>query len=188
MNPVTSLETPPIIADQPALDLINTVVMENGESVDHLVSDAATAAWLSRMTGGPVEASVGLGARAVELREVVRQAVLARKRGDAVDIAHLNALTRHMSSHMALVEQAGGGLHTERRYEGDASWRALAPLGEAALSLLAEGDFSLVRECEHEECSLWFYDRTKAHRRRWCSMAMCGNRHKVSRFRERQGK
>lgn len=188
MNPVTSLETPPIIADQPALDLINTVVMENGESVDHLVSDAATAAWLSRMTGGPVEASVGLGARAVELREVVRQAVLARKRGDAVDIAHLNALTRHMSSHMALVEQPGGGLHTERRYEGDASWRALAPLGEAALTLLAEGDFSLVRQCEHEECSLWFYDRTKAHRRRWCSMAMCGNRHKVSRFRERQGK
>jgi Conserved protein containing a Zn-ribbon-like motif, possibly RNA-binding len=188
MNPVTSLETPPIIADQPALDLINTVVMENGESVDHLVSDAATAAWLSRMTGGPVEASAGLGARAVELREVVRQAVLARKRGDAVDIAHLNALTRHMSSHMALVEQPGGGLHSERRYEGDASWRALAPLGEAALTLLAEGDFSLVRECEHEECSLWFYDRTKAHRRRWCSMAMCGNRHKVSRFRERQGK
>ena len=187
MNPVTSLETPPILADQPALDLINTVVMENGESVDHLVSDAATAAWLSRMTGGPVEASAGLGARAVELREVVRQAVLARKRGDAIDIAHLNALTRQMSSHMALVSY-GGQLHTERRYEGDASWRALAPLGEAALTLLAEGDFSLVRECEHEECSLWFYDRTKSHRRRWCSMALCGNRHKVSRFRERQAK
>lgn len=187
MNPVTSLETPPILADQPALDLINTVVMENGESVDHLVSDAATAAWLSRMTGRPVEASAGLGARAVELREVVRQAVLARKRGDAIDVAQLNALTRQMSSHMALVSH-GGHLHTERRYEGDASWRALAPLGEAALTLLAEGDFSLVRECEHEECSLWFYDRTKSHRRRWCSMALCGNRHKVSRFRERQAK
>lgn len=187
MNPVTSLEIPPIIADQPALDLINTVVMENGESVDHLVSDAATAAWLSRMTGRPVEASAGLGARAVELREVIRQAVLARKRGDAIDTAHLNALTRHMSSHLELVPHASG-MHAERRYEGDASWRALAPLGEAAISLLADGDFSLVRECEHEECSLWFYDRTKSHRRRWCSMAMCGNRHKVSRFRERQSK
>jgi len=123
----------------------------------------------------------------VELREVIRQAVLARKRGDAIDTAHLNALTRHMSSHLELVPHAGG-MHAERRYEGDASWRALAPLGEAAISLLADGDFSLVRECEHEECSLWFYDRTKSHRRRWCSMAMCGNRHKVSRFRERQSK
>jgi predicted RNA-binding Zn ribbon-like protein len=187
MNPVTSLEIPPIIADQPALDLVNTVVMEDGESVDHLVSDAATAAWLSRMTGGPVEASAGLAARAVELREVIRQSVLARKRGDAVDIGQLNALTRHMSSHLALVEH-GHGLHMEKRYEGDASWRALAPLGEAALTLLAEGDFSLVRECEHEACSLWFYDRTKAHRRRWCSMAMCGNRAKVSRFRNRRPK
>ncbi|QWT19475.1 CGNR zinc finger domain-containing protein [Bacillus sp. NP157] len=185
MNPVTSLEMPPILADQPALDLINTVVMENGESVDHLVSDAATAAWLSRMTGGPVEASAGLGARAVELREVIRQAVLARKRGVAVDVGHLNALTRQMSSHLELVAH-GDSLRTERRYEGDASWRALAPLGEAALTLLAEGDFSLVRECEHDDCSLWFYDRTKSHRRRWCSMAMCGNRHKVSQFRKRR--
>jgi predicted RNA-binding Zn ribbon-like protein len=187
MNPVTSLETPPIIADQPALDLVNTVVMEGGELVDHLGSDAATAAWLSRMTGGPVEASAGLAARAVELREAVRQSVLARKRGDRVDIAHLNALTRPMSSHMALVPSADG-LRIEKRYEGDASWRALAPLGEAALSLVAEGDFNLVRQCEHEDCVLWFYDRTKSHRRRWCSMAMCGNRHKVSKFRERKAK
>jgi predicted RNA-binding Zn ribbon-like protein len=30
---------------------------------------------------------------------------------------------------------------------------------------------------------LWFFDRTKSHRRRWCSMAVCGNRHKAARFR-----
>ena len=44
----------------------------------------------------------------------------------------------------------------------------------------------LIRECEHPDCVLWFYDRTKSHRRRWCSMALCGNRHKVAEFRKRQ--
>jgi predicted RNA-binding Zn ribbon-like protein len=34
---------------------------------------------------------------------------------------------------------------------------------------------------------LYFYDTTKNHRRQWCSAASCGNRHKVSQFRKRQG-
>jgi predicted RNA-binding Zn ribbon-like protein len=51
---------------------------------------------------------------------------------------------------------------------------------------LVAGDFSLIRRCEHPECVLWFYDRTKAHKRRWCSMALCGNRHKVAQFRKRK--
>jgi predicted RNA-binding Zn ribbon-like protein len=29
------------------------------------------------------------------------------------------------------------------------------------------------------DCTLWSYDRTKAHQRRWCSMAICGNRAKA---------
>jgi predicted RNA-binding Zn ribbon-like protein len=40
-----------------------------------------------------------------------------------------------------------------------------------------------VRNCEG--CSIWFYDHTKAHRRRWCSMALCGNRSKARSHRQR---
>ncbi|HEX8403835.1 MAG TPA: CGNR zinc finger domain-containing protein, partial [Duganella sp.] len=40
-------------------------------------------------------------------------------------------------------------------------------------------------QCEHPECILWFYDRTKSHKRRWCSMALCGNRYKAAQFRKR---
>lgn len=42
-----------------------------------------------------------------------------------------------------------------------------------------------VRSCEHEDCTLWFYDTSKAGRRRWCSMERCGNRAKVRRHYER---
>jgi predicted RNA-binding Zn ribbon-like protein len=62
----------------------------------------------------------------------------------------------------------------------------LMPIGEAIARLLVEGDFDLVRQCESTDCTLWFYDRTKSHHRRWCSMSMCGNRAKVAAFRARQ--
>jgi predicted RNA-binding Zn ribbon-like protein len=57
----------------------------------------------------------------------------------------------------------------------------LVPGAEAWSRLFIEGDPSMVRRCEG--CTLWFYDRTKAHRRRWCSMALCGNRAKARRHR-----
>ena len=61
-----------------------------------------------------------------------------------------------------------------------------AAVESAAAELLASGNFSLIRRCESESCVLWFYDRTKSHQRRWCSMASCGNRHKVAAFRKRR--
>jgi predicted RNA-binding Zn ribbon-like protein len=61
----------------------------------------------------------------------------------------------------------------------------LTPVAEAFAALFAEGERSLVRECEAETCSLWFYDRTKAHLRRWCSMDRCGARAKAAAYRAR---
>jgi predicted RNA-binding Zn ribbon-like protein len=61
----------------------------------------------------------------------------------------------------------------------------LVPPAEAAAQLLAAGDPGLVRVCEGRACTLWFYDRTKARRRRWCSMAVCGNREKNRNHRAR---
>jgi predicted RNA-binding Zn ribbon-like protein len=77
-------------------------------------------------------------------------------------------------------------VHIERNRPARSPEQLLAPLAEAAAEFLATADFSLVRACEGRACILWFYDRTKSHRRRWCSMQVCGNRHKVETFRERQ--
>ena len=70
--------------------------------------------------------------------------------------------------------------------QGDAASQSLGRLAYAAAELLAQGDFNLVRKCESADCSMMFYDRTKSHKRRWCSMALCGNRHKVAEFRKRR--
>nr|WP_296360395.1 DUF1552 domain-containing protein [Ralstonia sp.] len=110
---------------------------------------------------------------------------LARKAGRAASADALNVFLRQAPSHPVLVWE-NGTPRVERLRPSDSVEQCLAPLAEAAAHLLAEGDFQLVRVCEHPECTLWFYDRTKSHKRRWCSMAVCGNRHKVAEYRKRQ--
>ncbi|WP_309140152.1 CGNR zinc finger domain-containing protein [Candidatus Pantoea bituminis] len=90
------------------------------------------------------------------------------------------------NSYKKLVTDEQGSLRITRIYASQTPAQWLEPMADLAASLLAEKDFNLVRECEHPECTLWFFDRTKAHRRRWCSMALCGNRAKVARFRQQQ--
>ena len=57
-----------------------------------------------------------------------------------------------------------------------------------AAAFLAEldGTWHRLRECADATCTSVFYDRSKNHSSKWCSMASCGNRNKVRRFRERE--
>jgi len=120
------------------------------------------------------------------LREVIRVLLEQRKAGQQGDPAALNAFLRKAVSHPQLAWPAPGELRLERQRKVQTAEQFLAPIAEAAATLLVEGDFGLIRTCEHPECVLWFYDRTKGHKRRWCSMALCGNRHKVAEFRKRK--
>ena len=46
---------------------------------------------------------------------------------------------------------------------------------------LVSGDRELIRQCEDDACGWLFVDRSRGGRRRWCSMADCGNRAKARR-------
>jgi predicted RNA-binding Zn ribbon-like protein len=64
----------------------------------------------------------------------------------------------------------------------------LHPIAAAAADLICHQDFRLIRACEGPACMLLFLDRTKAHARRWCSMAVCGNRAKAAAHRGRRSR
>jgi predicted RNA-binding Zn ribbon-like protein len=68
-------------------------------------------------------------------------------------------------------------------------WRSaetlLFPIAKAMADLVCDEDFTYVRACEGHDCTLLFVDRTRGHARRWCSMAVCGNRAKQAAHRER---
>ena len=76
------------------------------------------------------------------------------------------------------------GTETTRR------WRSpeflLLPIGEALALCVCDEDFSNIRACEGQRCTLIFADHTRRRVRRWCSMAMCGNRAKQAAHRHRR--
>ena len=63
----------------------------------------------------------------------------------------------------------------------------LGLIAETGLKLVCDCDLSLIRKCENPQCVLVFYDTTKNHQRRWCSMEACGNRHKAALHRRKHG-
>jgi predicted RNA-binding Zn ribbon-like protein len=62
----------------------------------------------------------------------------------------------------------------------------LWPIVGSAAELLASDNLPLVRACSSKTCQWFFLDTSKNHRRRWCSMKLCGNRAKVRKFYARQ--
>jgi predicted RNA-binding Zn ribbon-like protein len=180
-----------LVGDHPALDFLNTVVRQEEQHVDLLQSDRDVIAWLSR-AGWPVESDPGelrpasLLIAARTLREAIRTLVERRKAGKRADPDALNVFLAEARTYLKLTPAKDGQIHLIRKWKQRDAKEILAPLAESAADLLANGDFDLIRRCESSECVLWFYDRTKSHHRRWCSMAACGNRHKVAEYRKRQ--
>lgn len=183
------------LGDHLALDFLNTIAAARSGRVEWLSSGEAFLAWLR--TAGVIDkpprferAALDAAAKdAVELREWFRGAlerIKAKGRGamTAPDLKRLNALLARGASFQR-VEPTSGGLRTISVRPMDDAQALLAPLAAAIADLLCNGDLDLVRRCEGEQCTLWFYDRTKSHRRRWCSQALCGNRAKAAAFRHR---
>lgn len=179
---------PVVAADHPALDLLNTIAQIDGKPVDSWSSDADVVQWLVRAgwyEQGAITEARGLLKSGRSLRETVRVLVGERKNGGRIDPKPLNDFLAKAPSHSELVCEEVG-LRLERRRATKTPEQLLAPVAESAAELLATGDFTLIRKCEDGTCTMWFYDRTKSHRRRWCSMALCGNRNKVAAFRQRR--
>jgi len=69
---------------------------------------------------------------------------------------------------------------------GDDPVAALVPIARSAAEIIADPHaHNAIRKCGNPECLLYFYDTSRAGKRRWCSMAVCGNRAKVAAHMER---
>ena len=142
-------------------------------------------AGLSVPKAGAGAARIPLLISARKLRENIRSLVEKRKVGQRGDPSFLNRFLSNAHSHSRLVWNKLGSLKIEKVRQKNTVEALLGPVAEAAADLLATADFRLVKRCEDETCVLWFSDNTKSHHRRWCSMELCGNRHKVAAYRRR---
>jgi predicted RNA-binding Zn ribbon-like protein len=195
------------VGEHLALDFLNTTATPQGTQVEWLGDGKDLVDWLEQ--AGSIEPAAAARIRdsgSDALDEVARQAREFRRwlRGfvtarmgeplcaTAAAVAPLNELLARDSSFQR-VEVAGRDaddgrrplLRRVRRWES--SEELLEPIAEAAADLICHQDFRLIRSCGGSACTLVFLDRTKAHTRRWCSMAVCGNRAKAAAHRARRG-
>ncbi|MDA0563410.1 CGNR zinc finger domain-containing protein [Streptomonospora sp. S1-112] len=187
---------PPAPEDLRAVEeLCNTAAFLHG--TDTLARPDRAAAWLAARTpsAAPEPAQVPSPqrlARLVAVREDVR-AYLA----DPADAQARAALTRHARDLLGpprwsgpgqvdLDPPAAGGGADVGEGEGDAAdgvaARALACLAAADLT----GRRARLKVCRAPECRFVFYDRSPANNGTWCSMEICGARHKMRSYRTRR--
>ncbi|MBU0912030.1 MAG: ABATE domain-containing protein [Gammaproteobacteria bacterium] len=180
----------PMLGDHLAMDLLNTEARDNDQAIEFWNSDAEVLQWLARYGIAPAAENSSLAptellTQAKTLRTLARKLITEFKEEKTPDINELNQYLHAFDTAPHLARDAEGKLTLSRVSHTDSMGSLLGPVAEAVAQLLVEGNFDLVKQCEHPDCVLWFYDRTKAHKRRWCSMALCGNRHKAAQFRKR---
>lgn len=205
---------PFFIGDDLALDFLNSVATPREQQIEWLGDGSDFVAWLKQ--AGAVPANVlahlkpntafraldAVASQARELREWFRTFVAdhaGAPLGPAAlrELAPLNQLLGRDESYrqIALVapnvpDEADGGENRALRWQHNRRWRTpemlLLPIADAIGDLVCRKDFTLVRKCEGPSCTLWFHDVSKRHARRWCTMAVCGNRAKAAAHRARR--
>jgi predicted RNA-binding Zn ribbon-like protein len=195
------------IADSLGLDFLNSIATPVDTPVDWLDSGDGLVKWLAQAKLVPVDVLNALKARAMpgELDKIAEQARALREwfRGFVrkhmgrpltpralQELGPLNKLlqrdetfsqiSRHRNTDGDRLE-----LSVMRRWQSPES--LLLPIGEILAKFVCEEDFADVKACEGHSCTLVFADRTRRRGRRWCSMAICGNRAKQAAHRRRLG-
>ncbi len=188
------------VANDPSLDFVNTEVILAGVRTDLLQSFGDLTQWfeqanlasaaemqrLAKIWADTSDAKAALQA-ARTLRSVLRNAMervagTGRIPGDLA-----NVLTKELQQPRLATDV----VHSQGRLKTKPHWvlgkprDLVVPVAHYAASFFATADYSAVRKCENPECILFFYDTSKNHSRRWCSMELCGNRAKAAAFRER---
>lgn len=191
-----------LVGDATGLDFLNTLATPAADApIDWIADGAGLLAWLeqTRLVPAEVLAKIRKEARSVavdkvadearRLREWFREFVKARmgrplSARDLAALEPLNLILARDERFSRLTADANGlTLGTQRRWASPDT--LLLPIAEALARLISEENFTFVKACEGPACSLLFVDHTRGHARRWCSMALCGNRAKQAAHRRR---
>jgi predicted RNA-binding Zn ribbon-like protein len=122
--------------------------------------------------------------RALALRAGIRSLLLANN-GEAVATARIGELNRIIESVCLRVRFDEDGIPTLTPESSGVS-AALGRILAAVVRAADEGIWGRLKACANDACQWAFYDRSKNHSGKWCTMEVCGNRMKARTFRQRQ--
>ncbi|MQY42303.1 hypothetical protein GG681_06590 [Epibacterium sp. SM1969] len=191
----SNLPAPYLIADHKGLEVLNSIGAPYGDEMDWLVNGAEFVSWmeavglLSAAQGQEVLASISAeeldaaAAKVRSLRELFRDNLHEQSE---TFLSKLNEIMRDVTGHYKVETHECGSkaMRFEPRYECGDDLLVRVAVEIAELICLNEGE--RVRQCDGPTCTYWFRDTSRNNRRRWCSMAICGNRAKVKAHRARK--
>lgn len=162
---------------------VNTVDLQDGPE---LLTDQNTLRdWLVAKGLMSTEASVSADElrHAIAVREAMR-GIIGGNSGQPVYPVDLATLNEAAAASRPRIRFGSGG---KARLEPEVTG-AVGALGRLVLTLysaMQSPEWDQLKLCGSDTCRWAFFDRSKNHSSRWCSMASCGNRAKARRFRSK---
>lgn len=162
---------------------VNTLDVEQG--ADRIATPAGLEAWLREAgLASPVSLDAAGVIRAGDVREAVRELLLANNEGSVppvAAVATLDAAAGRVGLHLSVAADGRVTLASEASgVDG-----ALGKLLVIAYRAMETGTWSRLKACRNDTCLWAFYDHSRNHSGHWCSMSVCGNRMKVQAYRAR---
>ncbi|HEY8584430.1 MAG TPA: CGNR zinc finger domain-containing protein [Capillimicrobium sp.] len=154
---------------------------------DVFTSPEALRAWLAEhelLDPGAGEPTAGDLEHAVAVREALR-AMLRANHGHELDPAApatLDEAARRAQLTVRFTPTAAAAVEPLADGVDGSLGRLLARVAAA----MDDGTWPRLKVCPADDCQWAFYDRSRNRSAVWCDMKVCGNRHKVRTFRERQ--
>jgi predicted RNA-binding Zn ribbon-like protein len=193
------------VAGDPALDFLNSVATPVDVPVDWLDDGEGLLSWLrqAQLVSAAALRKVRSQSRPEELDKVAEQArnlrewfrgFVRKHRGRSLtgdDFKKLERLNRLLERDESFSQIAPATSNEGKALELRVTrkWRSpealLFPIAEALARFVCSQNFTYIKACEGPTCTLFFADQTRSRARRWCSMAICGNRAKQAAHRHR---
>jgi predicted RNA-binding Zn ribbon-like protein len=164
---------------------VNTLDIDQGR--EELGDPAALAAWLSAhgLLVEGAEVSAADVRRATALREALRELLLSNNDGRSVPAGAARVLDDVAArARLRLRVDADGSARLEA--EGKGADGALGRLLVIVYRSMETNTWSRLKACREDTCKWAFYDHSKNRSGHWCSMEVCGSRHKARQYRERR--
>jgi predicted RNA-binding Zn ribbon-like protein len=159
---------------------VNTVDKEHGR--EWLAEPADLVRWLEEAGLGSTQATPADVLRAHDLRAALNS-LLAANDGAALDRNAIATINRAASA-----AQLTAALDERAQVQFDVNGRdvdaALGRIVTVAFSALTDGGWTRLKVCRN--CNWAFYDYSRNRSAKWCSMAICGNRLKSRKYRQRK--
>jgi predicted RNA-binding Zn ribbon-like protein len=164
---------------------VNTNDLETGP--DLLPDAPSLQAWFAEAGLGDIEVGEADHARAIALREAIRDLAAAHaglphdeRAADVVNAAAVRAGLRPV-----LDDPLANRLEPAATGVDGALGRIVAVIHQS----IADGTWARLKACERDVCRWAFYDRSKNQSGHWCSMSVCGAREKNRRaYRRRRAR